>query len=73
MLVERPPEAEAAPDLHAAMVNRIVDLERELKRLKKELAAKEIQEKIEEDDVDQLRYIYEELQNMWSQLQSRTS
>ncbi|MBW2046385.1 MAG: MBL fold metallo-hydrolase [Deltaproteobacteria bacterium] len=73
VLVERPPEAEAAPDLHAAMVNRIVDLERELKRLKKELATKEIQEKIEEDDVDQLRYIYEELQNMWSQLQSRTS
>ena len=45
-------------------LNMIVDLEKELDRLKKRLKSKE--EKVSEDDIDRLKYIQEELQAIHS-------
>ena len=54
VIVEGPAEEEVAPDIQADMLNKIIDLENELKVLKKELKAKGIQDKIGEDDVERL-------------------
>ena len=45
-------------------MNAVVDLENELKALKKRIKTKATQKKIGEDDADQLRYIQEELQGI---------
>jgi hypothetical protein len=44
------------------MLNSIIDLENELKRLKKRIKSKELEAQIEEDEVDRLKYVQEEIQ-----------
>ena len=66
MAVEEAAEPEALPDLQVAMFNTIVDLENQLKNLKKEFRSRK---KVGEDDVDRLKYIEEEIKGMieeWS-------
>jgi metallo-beta-lactamase family protein len=68
LIVEEPAEAEAPPDLQAAMLNSIVDLENELKALRKQAKARE---NLKEDDVDRLRYLQEELKAMRTELEAQ--
>jgi len=66
MAVEEAAEPEALPDFQAAMANAIVDLENQLKNLKKEVRSRN---KVGEDDVDRLKYIEEEIRGLievWS-------
>ncbi len=66
VVVEKPAETEALPDFQTAMLNTIVDLENHLKRLRKEVRARE---KVGEDDVDRLKYIEDEIKGFleeWS-------
>jgi metallo-beta-lactamase family protein len=58
IIIEEPAEAEAQPGFQAAMFNIIVDLENEIKALKKKVRA---QDKVKEEEVDRLKYLYEEL------------
>jgi hypothetical protein len=51
-------------DISRTMLNKIIDLENELGRLKKRLKEKEVVTKIIEDDVNRLNYIQEELQGI---------
>ncbi len=66
MTIEEPAEAEAPPDLQAAMLNGIVDLENELKALRRQVKARE---RIEEDDVSRLRYLQEEIKAMQAEME----
>jgi metallo-beta-lactamase family protein len=61
MAVEEAAEPEALPDFQAAMFNTIVDLENQIKNLKKEVRSRK---KVGEDDVDRLKYIEEEIKGM---------
>ncbi|SPD75955.1 Metallo-beta-lactamase domain protein [uncultured Desulfobacterium sp.] len=59
------PEAEAGlPEAKTTFLNKIIDLENEIKRLKKRIKATEQEKDIREDDVDRLRYIEEELREI---------
>ena len=58
VVVEKAAEPEALPDYQVAMLNMIVDLENQLKHLKKEVRARN---KVGENDVDRLKYIEEEI------------
>jgi len=51
-------------DISRTMLNKIIDLENELGRLKKRLKEKEAEAKIIEGDVNRLNYIQEELQGI---------
>ena len=59
---EEPSAAEVGPDLQTMMLNKIIDLENELKALKKRAKATSMPEKITEDEVDRLKYVEEEFQ-----------
>jgi len=63
VIVEGPEEAEALPDFQAAMFNVIVDLENEIKALKKKVMARD---RVGEEEVDRLRYLHEELKTIES-------
>jgi hypothetical protein len=56
------------PDMTNMMLNSIIDLENELKLLKKKVKSKEADAKIDEDDVDQLKYVQKEIQQILSSL-----
>jgi metallo-beta-lactamase family protein len=59
---EEPLAGEAAPDFQTMMLNKIIDLENELKALKKRAKETSMVEKITEDELDRLRYVEEEFQ-----------
>ncbi len=59
---EKAEEAEKLPDVKTAMLNAIVDLERELEIIKRRVNSGEMEGKIGEDETDRLEYIKEELQ-----------
>ena len=66
VVVEKAAEPEALPDFQTAMFNTIVDLENELKNLKKRVQSTK---SLGEDDADRLRYIKEEIRGIaaeWS-------
>ncbi|GAG31593.1 unnamed protein product, partial [marine sediment metagenome] len=63
---EKPKVAELLSDVKTMMLNTIIDLENELKMLKKRIKSEEIEEEIVEDDVGRLKYIQEELQAILS-------
>jgi len=67
--VEAPAAAEAPPDVQTAMLNLIVDLENELKLLRKGIRSEGAQRRLSEDDLDRLRYIRGEIQAALSGLQ----
>lgn len=58
VVVEAAAEPEALPDFQTVMFNTIIDLENQLKTLKKEVRSKKT---VGEDDVDRLKYIEEEI------------
>lgn len=66
VIVEEPAEGEVAPDIQALMLNTILDLEGNLKLLRKQIKSKE---SFDEDDLDRLRYVEEELRGVLSGLQ----
>ncbi|HOP48614.1 MAG TPA: MBL fold metallo-hydrolase [Desulfobacteraceae bacterium] len=59
---ERAEEIEPLPDMKTLMFNTFIDVENEIKNLKKQAGSPEMEGKIGEDDVDRLKYILEELQ-----------
>jgi metallo-beta-lactamase family protein len=61
VVVEAFSEPEAPSDLQGLMLNTILDLENELKLLRKKMTSRE---KIGEEDVDRLKYIQEEIRGM---------
>jgi metallo-beta-lactamase family protein len=66
VVVEKAAEPEALPDFQTAMFNTIVDLENQLKRLKKIVQSRK---KVEEEDLDRMKYIEEEIKGIaeeWS-------
>jgi metallo-beta-lactamase family protein len=70
VLYEEPEEAEALPDLQDAMLNTIVDLEKQLELLRRELKPKTAKDRIAEDDIDRLKYIQEEIKVLTSEFQT---
>ena len=62
MILEAPPLEEAPADVLQLSMNTIIDLEKELDRIKKSLKKKAGD--ISKDDIDRLRFIREELQAM---------
>ena len=67
VIVEQAPEPETVPDFQAAMLNTIVDLENQIKNLKKEVRSGK---KMGEDDVDRMKYIEEEIRGILGELQN---
>jgi metallo-beta-lactamase family protein len=61
---EEPEAFEPVPDMKTLILNNIIDLENELKGLRKRIKAIKTEEKIGEDDIDRLKYIREELQTI---------
>jgi metallo-beta-lactamase family protein len=61
VVVEKAAEPEAMPDYQTAMFNTIVDLENQLKTLKKRVQSRK---DLGEDDVDRLKYIEDEIRGM---------
>ncbi len=55
---------EPEPDVEALLLNSLIDLERELKDLRKRIKTHEEKPGFNEDDLDRLRYIREELQTI---------
>jgi metallo-beta-lactamase family protein len=66
--IEEPMPVQPMPDMTNMMLNSIIDLENELKLLKKKVKSKEADAKIDEDDVDQLKYVQKEIQQILSSL-----
>jgi metallo-beta-lactamase family protein len=63
--VEKPVVEELAPTMSSALMNTIFEMESHLKVLKKQVESR--QEEIQQDDVDRLKYILEELQDVLSE------
>jgi metallo-beta-lactamase family protein len=61
VIIQEPAEVEPPPDFQAAMLNAIIDLENELKALRKKVKA---QDTVKEEEVDRLKYLYEELKSV---------
>jgi metallo-beta-lactamase family protein len=68
VIVEEPAEPEVLPDLQAITMNTLENLENDLDLLRKEIQSKA---KIEEDDLDRLRYVQEELRAVLSGMQQK--
>ena len=64
--IEEPLEAQPMPAMTDIMLNSIIDLENELQLLKKKVKSEGSASKIEEDDVDQLKYLQKEIQQILS-------
>ena len=57
---EQPVVEEPVPDMRTTLLNTVLDLESELKAIKKRAKSRKME--IDEDDVDRMKYIHEELQ-----------
>ena len=64
MSFEKSEEKTPAPDVKNMMLNNLIDLENELKRLRKKISGELSPDKLGEEDADRLAYLKEELQNM---------
>jgi len=58
---ERPEVPEEKPDVKTMMLNRIIDLENELKKLKKGIKSEGLKREFEEDELERLKYVQEEI------------
>jgi len=65
--VEKPAVEEPVPDTRTILLNTILDLENELKALKKRIKSRKVREEIGEEEVDRLKYIQEELQGIMAE------
>ncbi len=68
---EAPAVEEVSPDFPTQMLNTIVDLEKGLDRLKREIKTTGIQTQVGEDDLDRLKYVEEELQFMLNEYRAK--
>jgi metallo-beta-lactamase family protein len=68
VVVEEAAEPEALPDFQTAMFNTVVDLENQLKTLKKVIQTRK---KVGEDDVDRLKFIEEEVRGLMEQISNQ--
>ncbi len=66
VVIEKPSEKGPAPDMKVMMSNILIDLENELKQLRKQIDAKEMEEELGDKEVDRLKYILEELRTVSS-------
>ena len=64
--IEKPEVAEAAPDFETLMINGLIDLEKEIKGLRKRLRSKATTDELGQGDVDRLEYVQEELRAILS-------
>ena len=62
--MERPEAEEEVPDLENLILNGVIDLEKELKALKKRIKTAAAQKKLSGDEIDQLKYLQEELRSI---------
>jgi metallo-beta-lactamase family protein len=65
VVTEEPPAEEAAADLKTPMLNTIIDLENELKALRKRVKSAEVDSDMGEEELDRLKYIQEELKSVF--------
>jgi metallo-beta-lactamase family protein len=65
LATEKPAAEEEAPDVKALMLNTIIDLENELKTLRKKVQSAEVDRDIGEDEIDRLRYIQDDLKSVF--------
>lgn len=65
------PAVEELPDYGNLVLNAIIDIEKELDQLKREMKTEAMQDKIGEDDLDRLKYIQEEFQAMFKEHRSK--
>ena len=61
---ERAEEPEPLPDVRNMMLNSVIDVEKELKRLRKRISAMDKPDGLEPEEVDRLAFLKEELQNI---------
>ena len=61
---EKPVAGEEAADMQTPMLNTIIDLENELKALRKRIKSEEADRDIGEDDIDRLKYIQDEIRSV---------
>ncbi|RLC28080.1 MAG: MBL fold metallo-hydrolase [Deltaproteobacteria bacterium] len=59
---EAPAVSEEPRDAGTEMLNTVIDLENELRRLKKRIKSREVEKQIGDEDVERLKYVREELQ-----------
>ncbi len=64
MSFEKPEEQAPVPDVKNMMLNSLIDIEKELKRLRKKISGEVTPNGLGTEDVDRLAYLREELQNM---------
>ena len=69
--IEPPAEAEIpAPDTRILLLNAVIDLEKELKALKKSIKDQPIKKEIAKDNIDRIKYIQEEIRVLFSDTQT---
>jgi metallo-beta-lactamase family protein len=61
---EEGPAEVMPPEISQAMLNKVIDLEHEIEKLKKRLKEKDEKATITDEDVSKLEYIQEELQGI---------
>jgi metallo-beta-lactamase family protein len=61
---EVPEIQKQAPDMETLILNGVIDLEKQLKALKKRIKTAAAQNKLSGDEIDQLKYLQEELQSV---------
>ena len=64
MAFEKPEEQAPAPDVKNMMLNSLIDIENELKRLRKKISGELPPDQIGTEDVDRLAYLKEELHHL---------
>jgi metallo-beta-lactamase family protein len=65
--IEKPAVEEPVTEMKTALLNTILDLENELKELRKRIKSKDLKEELGEEEVDRLKYIHEELQALMAE------
>ncbi|MCF8142961.1 MAG: MBL fold metallo-hydrolase [Deltaproteobacteria bacterium] len=62
---ENPPAEEETPDVKTTMLNTLIDLENELKALRKKIKSTEVDKDMGEEEIDRLKYIQDELKSVF--------
>jgi len=65
MFTEKPPAEEVVTDMRTSMLNAIIDLENELKALRKRVKSAEVDMDVGEEEIDRLTYIQDELKSVF--------
>jgi len=65
LMAEELPVEEEIPDVETAMLNTIIDLENELKALRKKVKSTEVDKDMGEEEIDRLKYIQHELKSVF--------